>query len=85
MSIFHKEQPDANAMISITEEGKQAIDSDMVSNMRHYAILAELDQHSPQSLSSLAKSAKANIYVMKKEVDMLQKQGMVRQNSFRDN
>ena len=83
-TIFHRDSVDANTMVSITEDGKRAIDRDMIGEIKAYALMAELDQHSPQSLASLSKKSNANIYAVKREVDRLRKQGMVRTLDFRE-
>lgn len=82
--FVHKGKVDANAMVSITEDGKLAIDRDMVTEMKAYAILAELDQSSPQSLSSLSRQAKTDIFTIQREINRLRAQGLVRVMDFRE-
>lgn len=77
MGLFHRNEVDASIMVKLTEDGKKAIDSDSVKDMKQYAVVAALDQHSPQSMSSLAKETRLNIFLAKKTVERLQKQGMV--------
>lgn len=84
LNPFRKQSVDANTMVSLTEEGKRALDQDMIKDIRAYAVISELDQHSPQSLSTLSKSAKANIYTIKSEVTRLKRQGMVSTRDYGD-
>ncbi len=74
---------DAETMVSLTEEGHNALASDTVKNMKAFSILQTLDEHSPRSLSDLAKESRMNIFVTKNEVKKLKRQGMVKID-FRD-
>jgi hypothetical protein len=68
---------DSATMISITEGGKAALNSEVVKNINQYAILSSLDQHSPRSLSDLSKEAQQNINQTKREIMTLKRQKMV--------
>lgn len=81
MPLFGK-SVDAGTMISLTEEGKRAIDREMVQQAKDYAILSELDQHSPQSLAALSKVTGLNIMALKREAERLKRQGMIKALDF---
>lgn len=73
----------ASAMVSITETGKRSADADMERG-NAFIILSELDDHSPQSVSNLARGCKIDTFRMSKEVERLRRQGKVSTNDFND-
>lgn len=69
---------DTHTMVMITESGKEALEQDLVTPIRQYSILSSLDQHSPRSLSDLAKESQLPIGVVKNEVIKLKRQKMIK-------
>jgi hypothetical protein len=79
---FKKKSPfDASTMVSITELGKNEIDGDMIRG-HSWQILASLDQHSPRSISNIAREARIDVHKTSKEVQRLRVQRFVRVNDF---
>jgi DNA-binding MarR family transcriptional regulator len=82
MNLFAKKPVfDAATMVSITELGKNEIDGDMIKG-HSWQILAALDQHSPRSVSNLARDSRVDIHKTSKTVQMLRNQRFVRVNDM---
>lgn len=72
---------DANTQVSITEQGKAEIDGDMVRGAS-WQVLATLDQHSPRTVSNIARETRQDLHRTSKTVQMLRQQQLVRVNDF---
>ena len=67
----------ADSMCALTEDGKRAVDKQMVEG-KSWPILMTLDEHSPRSISDLSRECRIDIHQMKRQVDKLERQRMVR-------
>lgn len=82
LNLFHKKAPfDAQTMVSITELGKNEIDGDMIKG-DSWTILATLDQHSPRSISNLARECRKDIHKTSRIIMQLRGQQFVRVSDF---
>ena len=71
----------ASTMVSITETGKQSLDHDLEKG-NAFKILAALDDSSPQSLSSISRECRIDVYAINNEVNRLRAQGKVTVTDF---
>ena len=68
-------------MLSLTETGKSAVDKMVIGNKTSQAILFSLDEHSPQSISSIVKDSRLSYHEVKKKAIQLARQGYIHQIS----
>jgi hypothetical protein len=71
----------ASAMVSITQSGETAADSDTEQG-DSYTILAKLSDRSPQSVSSIARESNFDVFRTSRGVEKLAKQGKVNVSDF---
>lgn len=79
-NIFNRQASgfDANTLVSITDSGQHCLDQDQVKEINRYEILSSLEQHSPRSLSDLAKDTHLRITVVKNEITKMAAQKLVK-------
>ena len=71
----------SSAMVSITDLGHRCAESDRETGIA-FAILAELDDHSPQSVAQLARSTRIDVFKVSRGVAKLVHQGKVSTTDF---
>jgi len=67
----------ASSMLSITEEGKKAMQQDSVQDNVARDVLSKLEEHSPQSISCIANEMGINTDEVKGRVEIMARQGLV--------
>ena len=82
MNVLDKFRPQrqtigTDSMCALTEDGKRAVDKQM-SDAKAWPVLMSLDEHSPRSVGDLSRECRIDIHQMKRLVDKLERQRMVR-------
>ena len=67
------------SMLGLTEQGKSCVDKMYVNGKASRAIMYSLDEHSPQSLSSITKDSGLSFHEVKKKAVQLGRQGYIQQ------
>jgi hypothetical protein len=73
----------ASSMVSITENGHKAVDGDMETG-DGFAVLSILDEHSPMSVSGIARTSRVDVFRTGKIVEKLRNQGKVSVSEYSD-
>ena len=68
----------AHTGLSLTEDGKRACDQMLIRGKTAEAIMNSLDEHSPQSLSSIVKEANLSFHDAQKKAIQLAQQGLIK-------
>jgi len=82
MNVLDKFRPErhtigADSMVALQEDGKRAVDK-QISDAKAWPVLVSLDEHSPRSVSDLSRECRIDIHQMKRLVQKLERQRMVR-------
>jgi len=68
----------AQTPLALTEDGKKSCDQMMIKDRIAEAIMFALDEHSPQSLSSIVKGNNLSFHDAQRKAMQLQRQGLIR-------
>ena len=82
MDLFHKKPAyDAHTQVSITSTGQDEIDGEFIKGSE-FVVLASLSQHSPKTVTNLARDVRMDTRQVSKVVQQLRAKGYAKINDF---